>query len=750
MSFKEKYFKYKAKYLALKNNLQNLEAGSYENAKKVFYEKLVKNYDVVLNILNNDKFLKKQINNDETINFSLPSAQEINLIIEHGGQKKTKKKKMTGQIMDEINKKRREIKNDTTLSEEEKIELFKKLELEQASATQLLSEQIEQINLNPQEFTLNKIFEYFKSIIDPSGIELFIKFYLTENGFGNPNSVENIGRLKDALNIYDRIKEKKKQKKTEELTSDDLTPLSNFSSLTNLEKYTDNFKKELEESENKKQEQRELQKKIKEEGENDVVTIMDLERFIIYQPTTENGAKYYGRNTRWCTASQNNNMFDHYNDQGPLYIVQSKTDPTDKYQLHFETQQYMDKEDESIQINNLLTHIGDSKFDRFFNGNKIRKISELAELKTNNSVEFVSYTNNVKRIVISGSEDLSNLDILLDLPNIKFLIFNGELNDSLLRYLEKIINPTNIKSIIVNGNYNKPFKNSLSKFTNLEVLFLGNMFNQPFGNSLSKLRNLKKLRIGSFNREINRSFDNLINLEELYIGNISDPFNNPFSALVKLKKITSVNFDKPIESLFQNLTQLQELILPNFNKPLGNSLNTLGNLSKLHLLNFNQPLGNSLEKLKELTDLYLYSYDYKLDNSLDTLDKLTKLNLGSYTNPLGNSLEKLVNLNELNLSKFNNSSHVSFKTLTKLKILHIDQFTNIAVNTLDSLVKLEELTIPKISEKKIKTLLDINKKLKINYTSYKPHEEEEEDNYIPPRQYDLSEYGLSPSELADW
>jgi hypothetical protein len=74
----------------------------------------------------------------------------------------------------------------------------------------------------------------------------------------------------------------------------------------------------------------------------------------------------YGRQTRWCTAAtKGNNYFDSYNDAGPLFILIPKAPvfPNEKYQLHFESSSYMDQDDDSVSLTELLT-------DRFSDGLK--------------------------------------------------------------------------------------------------------------------------------------------------------------------------------------------------------------------------------------------------------------------------------------------------------------------------------------------------------------------------------------------
>lgn len=70
--------------------------------------------------------------------------------------------------------------------------------------------------------------------------------------------------------------------------------------------------------------------------------------WLIVVPHTEEAAKYYGKNTQWCTAGDNGNQFNYYNSQGPLYININKAD-NEKYQFHFESDQFMDETDTPIE-----------------------------------------------------------------------------------------------------------------------------------------------------------------------------------------------------------------------------------------------------------------------------------------------------------------------------------------------------------------------------------------------------------------
>ena len=70
--------------------------------------------------------------------------------------------------------------------------------------------------------------------------------------------------------------------------------------------------------------------------------------WLIVVPHTKEASCYYGKGTQWCTAAeQSHNMFDHYNDQGNLYINIRKSDG-EKFQFHFESDSFMDATDSGI------------------------------------------------------------------------------------------------------------------------------------------------------------------------------------------------------------------------------------------------------------------------------------------------------------------------------------------------------------------------------------------------------------------
>ena len=95
----------------------------------------------------------------------------------------------------------------------------------------------------------------------------------------------------------------------------------------------------------------------------DAQKVFEDDTWLVVVPETMEAACYYGKNTQWCTAAeQSENMFDSYNRKGNLYInINKKTN--EKYQFHFEEQEFKDETDKDILPND----IGISPSTKLFN-----------------------------------------------------------------------------------------------------------------------------------------------------------------------------------------------------------------------------------------------------------------------------------------------------------------------------------------------------------------------------------------------
>lgn len=95
----------------------------------------------------------------------------------------------------------------------------------------------------------------------------------------------------------------------------------------------------------------EKERNIKKEAKK----IYEDDTWIVVVPQTEEAACFYGKGTRWCTAATGSeNYFDHYNEEGRLFININKNTKR-KFQFHFESEQFMDEDDEMIYPPDYLT-----------------------------------------------------------------------------------------------------------------------------------------------------------------------------------------------------------------------------------------------------------------------------------------------------------------------------------------------------------------------------------------------------------
>ena len=78
--------------------------------------------------------------------------------------------------------------------------------------------------------------------------------------------------------------------------------------------------------------------------------VYEDDEWVVYVPHSHEAARRGGEGTHWCTASENDRYYNMYSNQGLLYINIRKSDGA-KFQFHFETDQFMDANDTSAQVN---------------------------------------------------------------------------------------------------------------------------------------------------------------------------------------------------------------------------------------------------------------------------------------------------------------------------------------------------------------------------------------------------------------
>ena len=233
--------------------------------------------------------------------------------------------------------------------------------------------------------------------------------------------------------------------------------------------------------------------------------------------------------TKWCTSSPGLSYFERYIKDGPLYVIipnnwegkvgEKSGLPSDRYQFHFPSNQFMDKYDNPI---NLV---------QFLNG-------EGNEMKEYFKPEFAKglTTGNGKNFEISN---------LTDGAMGKFISLYGfdDLIDSIPTTIEEFkITNNKDNGLIIN------IPNNIDRFTNLTTLLFDNCIDKV----PSSVCNLKKLLFIGFpnNPKLTEIPECIADIESLFVLNIQNSNN-----VVVPKKIeeTTTNFDNGIYG-FSSLT----------------------------------------------------------------------------------------------------------------------------------------------------------------------------------------------------
>lgn len=311
----------------------------------------------------------------------------------------------------------------------------------------------------------------------------------------------------------------------------------------------------------------EIVKKYIVEGSPDLETVMSIlntneydyklngEKWMILIPKTEVAACYLGVGTQWCTTWGKNSLNKSYRDrenhfarhhkQGPLYILINKENPSDKYQFHFETKQYMNPADRQINLSEFLDNNPEVLkffFPSLYNEDSISdeemtRVNVLSDDTKNLLInKFIKNTDNILAKSI-GINDLSKInelivdDSLEDDVNIKDgrLVFNFkntpyELNeyDSVLSYLHAS----------KNNSYNDVWEdvNNMIQDNEWEDE-LQYIFEEYYKENVSDIKQMTE--ISNYEQFKNTYFENFYNNDKIqreYIDKYADLSNGNYDA----------------------------------------------------------------------------------------------------------------------------------------------------------------------------------------------------------------------------
>lgn len=231
----------------------------------------------------------------------------------------------------------------------------------------------------------------------------------------------------------------------------------------------------------------------------DAELVYDGPNWEILIPKSEEASCHYGANTRWCTAGSSNNYYNHYSKQGPLYIIMNKKDPTDKYQFHFESNQFMDKEDRSVSLSPFLNDRPELK--EFFKEMFKRFLNKDQQHGKRVQVKYPS-DNVSKYIGIYGFDEFME-SLPQDMVRFDFEAGGGYGNQDKLAA--------------------RPLPEKFTTFPDLQILHIEGLVNE-IPESIGNLKKLKFLSLAK-NPDLKSLPESLADLENLEVINIKDSPN---------------------------------------------------------------------------------------------------------------------------------------------------------------------------------------------------------------------------------
>jgi len=322
---------------------------------------------------------------------------------------------------------------------------------------------------------------------------------------------EDLFKIKDELTEFERIKQYLPE---DQRDINKYTPQSLSSTLENFQ---------LPEEKKKKKEKETLKKEIRKEREGfkhpgaDIIfngndyTLIRID-FQKHGEKSLEAASWYGGfydykngESKWCTSPPNSNYAKTYMKDGPLYVILANNDngkvglrtglPQERFQFHFPSNQFMDREDKPVELVKLL------------NG----KLSELKEIfkpefakglivKGTNKVE-INYPESSagKFIALYGFDELFS-----SLPDtIESLNINNKSKESIaLDVPESLGRFKNLENLMLN-NLVKSIPNSIGELSKLDFLSLPNNKSlEKLPESISKLDSLSFINLRGSNPKV--------------------------------------------------------------------------------------------------------------------------------------------------------------------------------------------------------------------------------------------------------
>jgi hypothetical protein len=214
-------------------------------------------------------------------------------------------------------------------------------EVAKPNAAFLSPEQLQQVRKIIARKFIERIEEY-----DPSPNKQFMSWLLSRYINGGIRRFEDFAKAREFLGKHMQLRQSGYFKRHPDANAA-FGDIGRFQTLSDLGEFIISVEPELAKSNSQKE--RELEAEMIKDHE--VQIIYDDVDWKVVIPLSERAACFYGRNTQWCTAAKDSNQFSYYDAEGPLYVILQKA-TNRRWQFHFETGQFMDENDRSIDWKN--------------------------------------------------------------------------------------------------------------------------------------------------------------------------------------------------------------------------------------------------------------------------------------------------------------------------------------------------------------------------------------------------------------
>jgi hypothetical protein len=184
-----------------------------------------------------------------------------------------------------------------------------------------------------QHTDTSDIVDHFANNADPTKKKIHTQWILNQYKAGKIRQ-EDHPRIKEALSNFETHKGK---------LSPEQRDINQYKSLSDVE---DAVEPHLGTTTTSKRQEKKV---IKSEG-SDLVHNDEERGVTVHHIKTEQAACSYGAGTKWCTAGKTDNMFNHYNKNGPMFVIQHGGR---KYQFHNASNQFMDEKDNPVKFKDL-------------------------------------------------------------------------------------------------------------------------------------------------------------------------------------------------------------------------------------------------------------------------------------------------------------------------------------------------------------------------------------------------------------